>query len=226
MKKLLSITILLSCVSAFSADVDKSDLEKKLDSLNIPSDKVTPLVTEENLYVINDRYSSLYRRHEFTFMGARNFNADSHLETEQISVSYRMHLNSRWSFGARYSEFYNELSASGKQLYKDKSLLPDSDYAIKSSEAFVNFNTVYGKLRLTKDTIVYFDQYIALGYGTISLARGDAPQYTVDLGFSFWVGKHLSARTGMKNELYVQKKLNGESNVNNMMGYFEIGYLL
>lgn len=226
MKKLISFVILLSCVNAFSAEEKKSDLEKKLDSLSIPSDKVTPLVTTENLYVINDRYSSLYRRHEFSFMGAKNFNADSHLETEQLSVSYRMHLNSRWSFGARYTEFYNELSASGKQLYEDKSLLPDSDYALKSNEAFVNFNTVYGKLRLTKDTIVYFDQYIALGYGTIALARGEVPQYTIDLGFSFWVGKHLSARTGVKNELYTQKKLNGKTNVNNMMGYFEIGYLL
>ena len=145
MKKLISFAILLGSINAFAVEVKKSDLEKKLDSLNIPSDKVTPLVTTENLYVINDRYSSLYRRHEFTFMGGRNFNADSHLETEQLSVSYRMHLNSRWSFGARYSEYYNELSASGKQLYNDKNLLPDSDYALKSSEAFINFNTVWCK---------------------------------------------------------------------------------
>lgn len=207
------------------AATEKSDLSKRLESLNIPSDKVTPLVSEEKLYVVNKRYSSLTNRHEISFQGGKNFNADAHLESTLVSAAYRYHINSDWSLGARYSEYHNELSESGEKLFDDRKILPDSDYALKSSELFVNYNTVYGKLRLTKDTIVYFDQYISLGYGMISLANGETQNYIADLGFSFWIGRHMSARIGAKNELYRQQKLNGDKNVHNVQGYIEFGYL-
>lgn len=221
MKKILCASIALISLSGFSA----SELENKLDSLNIPSDKVTPLVSEEDLISVNSRYSSLNKRHEVTLLGANNFTADSHMETRQIGATYRFHINSRWSLGARYTEYENKLSASGDKLFKAQNLLPDSDYAIKSTDGFINFNTIYGKLRLTKNTIVYFDQYVSMGYGKIALANGEAQMYTADLGFSFWLGKHGSARIGVKNELYEQTKLNGAEDVHSAMGYVEVGYM-
>lgn len=224
MRILLLATFVVSS-NVVSAATQKSDLSKKLETLNIPSDKVTPLVSEEKLYVVNKRYSSLTNRHELSISGGRNFKADSHMETKLLSAAYRYHLNSDWSFGARYSEYYNELSESGEKLYENKNLLPDTDYAIRSSELFINYNTVYGKLRLTQDTIVYFDQYISLGYGTVALANGETQNYIADLGFSFWIGKHMSARVGAKNEFYKQDKINGDESVHNVQGYIEFGYL-
>ncbi|MFT6630173.1 MAG: outer membrane beta-barrel protein [Bacteriovoracaceae bacterium] len=221
MKKILGISIVLVSLSGFAT----SDLEKKLDSLNIPSDKVTPLVSEENLISVNSRYSSLNKRNEITLIGANNFNADSHMDTKQIGATYRFHINSRWSVGARYTEYQNKLSAAGDKLFEKQNLLPDSDFAVKSTDGFINFNTVYGKLRLTSNTIVYFDQYVSLGYGKVALSQGEAQMYTADLGFAFWLGKHASSRIGVKNELYEQHKLNGADNVHNAMGYIEIGYL-
>lgn len=224
MRNLLIAGIIASSALSVSA-APKSDLSKKLESLNIPSDKVTPLVSEEKLYVVNKRYSSLTNRHELSFAGGNNFNADDHLSSTMVAAAYRYHVNSDWSVGARYSEYQNELSGSGKKLYDDRKLLPDSDYALKGSEVFVNYNTIYGKLRLTSDTIVYFDQYISLGYGTIALANGETQNYIADLGFSFWIGKHMSARVGAKNEFYQQQKMNGDSNVHAVQGYLEFGYL-
>jgi outer membrane beta-barrel protein len=222
MKKILSfITIIVLSSQGHTA----SDLEKKLDSLNIPTDKVTPLVSKENLTAINGRYSPLNKRHEVTFLGANNFTADTHMDTKQLGASYRFHLNSRWSFGLKYSEYKNKLTDAGEKLFKTKTILPDSDFAIKSSEGFVNFNTVYGKLRLTQKTIVYFDQYISIGYGKVALESGEVQMYSTDLGFSFWFGKHLSTRVGLKNEFYEQKRLVGSRNVQNAMGYLEFGYL-
>jgi hypothetical protein len=49
--------------------------------------------------------------------------------------------------------------------------------------------------------------------------------YTADTGFSFWLGKKMSLRTGLKNEFYQQQKINGPENVHNAMGYLEFGYL-
>lgn len=226
MKKYLLITLIFSGLSfAKDTKVSKSELENKLDSLNIPSDKVTPILSKEKLYAVNERYSNLNKRHEFTVLGANNFNADSHLNTTMSGATYRFHLNGKWSVGARYSEYFNELSSAGQKLFEEEKILPDTDYAIKSSEAFINFNTIYGKLRFTKDTIVYFDQYISLGYGNIQLAKEETQMYSVDLGFAFWLGKHMSTRVGVKNESYTQNKIKGPQNVHNAMGYLEFGYL-
>ncbi len=224
MKKIIGIAI-LSTFSLSSSYAEKVDLTKKLETLNVPSDKVTPLISEDKLYAVNKRYSSLNKRHEITVSGAKNFNADSHIETENASMTYRFHWNDTWSVGYRYSEYQNNLSSAGEQLFDSEKLLPDTDYALKSTEGFVNFNTVYGKLRLTQDTIVYFDQYITLGYGNIALAAGETRLATVDLGFSFWIGKHASLRIGARNEFYEQQKLNGADDVHNVLGYFEMGYL-
>ena len=225
MKRLLPVLLVLS-LSAFAAeDEAKSELSQKLDSLNIPSDKVTPVLSQDKLYAVNTRYSSLNKRHEITISGANNFTSDSHLTTRNSGATYRFHINSKWSIGMRYSHYFNELSGAGEKLFESKELLPDSDYALKSTEGFVNFNTVYGKLRLTRDTIVYFDQYIALGYGDIALSRGETKMATVDLGFAFWLGKHASSRIGLRNEFYEQEKINGPENVQNALGYVEFGYL-
>lgn len=217
---LISGLILFSTLS-----LAEDDLINKLDALNIPSDKVTPLLSEDQLESVNERYSHLNRRHELTLSGANNFTADSHLETRQIGASYRFHINSRWSVGYRYQEYENKLSSAGEKLFDEEKLLPDTDFAIKSNDAFVNFNTIYGKLRLTEKQIVYFDQYIALGYGNIDLASGETNFYHLDLGFSFWIGENFSSRIGLKNEFYRQSRLIESENVHNGMGYLEIGYL-
>lgn len=202
-----------------------SELESKLDALNIPDDKVTTVLSEDQLYVVNDRYSSLRNRHEFTLMGANNFTADSHLSTQSAGLSYRYHINAKWSLGARYNRYSNSLTTAGKSLFDSQKILPDTDYAYNSKELFVNYNTIYGKLRWTEDTIVYFDQYVALGGGKIKLSSGVKNLMFADLGFSFWIGNHMSARFGVKNEFYTQTQKSGERNIHNTNGYLEFGYL-
>ena len=203
-----------------------ASLDEKLDSLNIPDDKVTDLLSEENLISVTGRYSSLRKRHELTIKGAHNFMADSHLQTRQVGASYRYHINSRFSLGASYTEYENKLTSAGKRLFDEQRLLPDSDFAVKSADGFINFNTVYGKFRLTSKQVVYFDHYIALGYGHIDLVAGETQSYNLDTGLSFWIGKHASFRLGVKNEFYRQRKINESKNVQNSMGYIELGYLL
>ncbi len=225
LKKLVIITsfIALSCTVAMAEE--KSELEKKLDSLSIPDDKVTSVLSEDKLYIVNTRYSSLVNRHELTLAGANNFTADSHLSTQQAALAYRYHINSNWSAGLRYTRYTNELTNAGKRLFDDKKMLPDTDYALNAQEAFVNYNTIYGKLRWNENTVVYFDQYIALGGGKIKLASGKTNLAFADLGLSFWIGNHMSSRVGLKNEFYKQTQLSGSRNIHNGVGYIEFGYL-
>lgn len=227
MKNLLVVilTLTFALFSTVSFAQENSALEKKLDDLNIPDNKVTNVLSEDKLYIVNTRYSSLVNRHEFTLLGANNFTADSHLSTQHVGASYRYHINSDWSLGLRYNRYSNKLTPSGARLFSEKAILPDTDYAFNSKELFVNYNTIYGKLRITDDTLVYFDQYISLGGGKIKLASGEKTHGFVDLGLSFWLGNHVSARVGVKNEFYNQQRITGSKNIHNAIGYFELGYL-
>ncbi len=227
--KTLSL-ILLLCSLGFSSvsaeeKVSKKALDEKLDDLLLPDDKVTPVLSQDKFYIINQRYSSLINRHEVTLQGAHNFTADSHLDVKQSALTYRYHLNSRWSFGLRYNYYTNKLTTTGEKLLQDRQIVPDQDFAYNSQEIFATFNTIYGKLRWSSDTVVYFDQYISLGGGQIELASGKTNHGLLDLGLAFWVGQNFSLRTGLKNEFYNQNQLNGTQFMHNAMGYMEIGYL-
>lgn len=218
------IVLTLLVLNSFSA-LAQTPLDEKLDSLNIPDDKVMSVISDDQLYAVNSRYSVLNKRHEVTLFGANNFNSDSHLETQEGGATYRFHMNDTVSFGLRYTQYKNTLSDAGETLHDKESLLPDTDYAHRATDLFVNFNTIYGKMRLTKKRVLYFDQYIALGYGNITLASGETKLINLDLGFSFWVGKNWSARAGLRNEFYTQKQKLETRDIHNAIGYLEVGYL-
>lgn len=222
MKKLISLTLI--GFSTFA--VANTDLTNKLDELRVPDDKVSPVVTEDKLYIVNKRYSSLVNRHELSFSGGKNMNSVSHIDNKLTSWLYRYHINSNFQVGLRYNTYYNDLTSSGKTLYKEEALLPDTDFAFKSTSAFLGINTFYGKMRLTEKSVIYFDQFVSLGYGEVDLAEnGLQKMINLDAGFSFWMGKKMSLRFGLNNEFYSQRRRSGLTNVHNMMGYFELGYL-
>lgn len=222
MKNILSLFLLMIVSSSYAED----DLTKKLDNLRIPDDKVSPMVSQDKLYIVNKRYSSLVNRHELSFAGLNNLTSVSHIDNTALSGLYRYHINSTFSVGLRYNDYYNELTPAGEKLFREEKILPDTDFALKSTSAFLGFNTFYGKMRLTEKSIIYFDQYINLGYGNVELARnGFQKLVNIDLGFVFWGGKHISTRIGLNNEFYSQRKVNGLTNVHNAMGYIEFGYL-
>jgi outer membrane beta-barrel protein len=208
-----------------STSVVASNLEDKLKMLHIPDDKVTPVVSDDKLYVVNTRYSSLINRHEVSINGGNNFTADSHLVTTSWGGAYRYHINPKWSVGARYTKYNNELSDSGKWLFDSAALLPDNDYAESSQDIFVSYNTTYGKLRIGKNRVTYFDQYVSLGYGTIDLASGQQQMLVGDIGLAFWLGKSFSSRVGVRNEIYTQEQTSRTRDVHNAIGYISFGYL-
>ncbi len=221
MKKIILSLLILQSPSFLAKD----SLEEKLEQLNIPSHKVTPVVSKDKLYVVNTRYSGLVKRHEVSFFGANNFNADGHLVTKQGGVAYRYHFNDKWELGARYGRYSNQLSQSGQTLLNEYSLLPDSDYSVSSMTLFTSYNTVYGKVRMTKESVLYFDQFISLGVGRMETAIGNQLMLVGDLGLSFWLGKNFSARFGLNNELYNREQRGNKKLIHNVMGYVEMGLL-
>jgi outer membrane beta-barrel protein len=219
--KILFFAIFFS-TAAFASD----SMTKNLEALNIPDDQISPTISRDRIFVLNTRYSSLTNRHEATIFGGNNFTAPSHMDQRDAGLTYRYHINPKWSIGLRHTEYYNDLNNSGKTLLTQNSLVPETDYAKSSNEIFGSYNLFYGKMRMTQKTVVYFDQYIALGAGKIDLASGSTNMGLLDLGVAFWIGNHMSARFGLKNEFYKQTLLEGnQKNVHNANGYVEFGYL-
>lgn len=221
MNNLKFVLLILVSINLYA----ENSVENKLDKLNIPSHRVSPLISKDKLYVVNKRYSSLVKRHEINLSGANDFAAEGHLITRQVTASYQFHLDSKWSFGLSRTNYYNELSKAGKTLFENKQILSDSDYAYSSTQVFTSFNTIYGKVRFAKDSVVYFDQFVSLGIGKVDLKSGSQNLATLDLGLAFWIGKNYSFKTGLKNEFYTQRQLSGETDVHNGMGYVSFGYL-
>lgn len=219
------IFCLSSLLCAGLLRAEPAPLEQQLEALNLPDNQVSPVISQDKLFILNTRYSSLSNRHEVSLLGGNNFNADSHMVSQQGSLTYRYHLNPRWSVGLRHTEYYNELSAAGKKLFEEEAVLPDTDYAKSSDEIFVNYHLLYGKLRITQQTVTYFDQYFALGYGQVDLAAGKADMWVADVGLAFWIGSQWSARLGLKNEFYQQQRVTSKRSVHNANGYLEFGYL-
>ena len=223
-KLVVTVFFLLFCSQIHPQQ--SSDLSKKLDSLRIPDDKVIPFIGKEQLYVVNTRYSSLLRRHEITLKGGNNFTSKNHLQNRDVALTYRFHISDRWSLGLRTTTYFNKLNSSGEALLRDKKILPDTDFAKNAQEIFVNYNTIYGKLRWSTDSVVYFDQYVALGGGQINLASGKEIIGSIDLGFAAWIGNNTSFRIGIKNEGHYQNLIReGRSFQYKSIGYLEIGYL-
>jgi outer membrane beta-barrel protein len=219
--KILFFAIILS-VPAFASD----SMTKNLEALNIPDDQISPTISRDKLFVLNTRYSSLTNRHEASIFGGNNFTAPSHMEQRAVGLTYRYHINPKWSVGLRHTEYYNNLNNSGKTLLGKEALVAETDFAKSSNEIFGSYNLFYGKMRMTHKTVVYFDQFISLGAGKIDLASGSTNSGILDLGIAFWMGSHMSARIGLKNEFYKQTLLNGDNNnVHNANGYVEFGYL-
>jgi outer membrane beta-barrel protein len=89
----------------------------------------------------------------------------------------------------------------------------------------VEYNVFYGKFRLSTDTVLYFDTFVAAGVSDVELESGNTTGGVLDVGFAFWAGKNWSARAGLKNDWYNETLVTGEELNHNMIGYLSIGYL-
>lgn len=220
-KNILIFTSVLIASSVFG----EVPLEKQLEMLKMPTNKVPGAVSEEKLYSVQLRHSPLSKRHEVSLSGARDFATDGYMDTNQVGLNYRYHFDDKWSVNAGYAKVFNELNDSGRALINQKKLVYDSDYHIAQYDVGAEYNLFYGKFRFGMDEVFYFDQYVGLSGGVIEARRGMKPTAGIDIGIAFWAGKKMSLRTGLKNNFFEEENGLGEKAIaRNMVGYLAFGY--
>lgn len=201
------------------------NLEKELESLNMPVNQGPANASIENLYSVQTRLMPLTRKHEITLNVGKNMNAGGLLNSEQIGGTYRYHVNDKFSFGVGGYKVFNEISTDGKDVLRAGRIVNPKDYVSQQYEAHVSYNLFYGKFRLGLNRVFYFDQYLSLGAGIAELASGNTQMISPEIGLAFWMGTMGSIRLGVRNELYNEQTLDGESLNHNLVTYLGIGIL-
>jgi|SRR5665213_2874417 len=182
-------------------------------------------VTREKLYAVQSRYLPLTFKSEFTLGGASNLTGDSFLRTQQVEIGYRFHFNDRWSAGVDYAWVDNAFKSDADNLKSTSGAIPDVPYAKTRADLMVEYNVFYGKFRFSTDTVSYFDQYVAIGPGTVEQNTGSTSAWVADVGFAFWLGQWGSARFGLKDYYYTEQYRSGDVSSNNIHAHLDLGYL-
>ena len=219
---LIALTLVSLAQGAWAAT---GSLEDEIKGLDV-QDAVPAQISKEKLYSIQNRNAPLKNRFEILVGFGENFTADSFLSSEQAGGELQYHLTDDWSVALAYHQVFNKFKDSADRLLETEGLLPDVDFARSRMEARVQYNLFYGKFRFTKDSVLYFDQYVSLGYAQNELGSGSSPGPVIDGGFAFWVSDWGSVHLGVKDYYYQEKaRLSGGSR-HNIHAYAQVGYLL
>jgi len=220
-------TLLLGfCSSQYLLAAD--DLEQKLEALSLPSNQAPSLNTgnsSEKLYSVQSRFVPLHLSSELKVAGAMNFTADSYIQSQELSLAYRFHINDRWNLNLSGAYVFNSFTDAGKKLYELERLIPDAAWVKYRGDLLAGFNPFYGKFRVSMDKVFYLDQYIAIGPGFVTTNKATAMALVGDIGLVFWAGRRLSVQVGFKDYFYKQQRELSSGYVNDILGHVDIGFL-
>jgi outer membrane beta-barrel protein len=196
----------------------------------LASDALPSTAETEKFYVVQDRAVGLANRVEVAVDAARNFNSNIYVRSYEAGVRAIYHASNRWFLDAGISKVYNELTDSGRHAWANDGIYPDTSYVKQRWDVAVGFNAIYGKARMTQDTVFYFDQYVAIGGGQVtqdnSIEQSTTPALTGDVGLAVWLGRKISFRVGAKDYYFMERRVATQSKVNHLLGYGAVGVML
>jgi outer membrane beta-barrel protein len=226
MKKLILISILSVATTAWAAeDPVEAQFEKDMKTLDLP-DHAPAALTKEKLYSVQPRYAPLQNRNEISFGGGQNMSGNSFLQTQQIELAYRRHFNDRWAVATSAAWVQNRFTDNARRLQQTDGILPDIQYARERYDVAGEVNLFYGKFRLTRDQVFYFDQYLALGPGLEHLTSTWVGAATGDIGLVVWFGHWGSLRMGVKDYYYNETSQEQTTARNNLHWHIDLGVVL
>ncbi len=226
---MLSLVILKPAFLIGAEKASKDDASSSK-SLSEEMDKLTGGSTSEKFYVVQDRQSGSSGVFDISVGGGINTNSDVNLKSTETIGKLKYHAGDRFFISAAHSQVKNQFNVSATRRIDEDGIYPNVGFVKSRSDLAVGFNLIYGKARLTKDSVFYFDQYIALGGGVVEQSNTretvKTPVMTGDLGVSFWFGRRVSLGLGAKNYRFKETRIASEGIANHVVGYATVGALL
>ncbi len=224
---ILTLILVLGFAAPAAADV-MEDFDGLGDNKEL-FDKAKALHPEMEVTVVQKRNVERRNRLETAFEAASYLGGDSYADTYGYGINLHYHITPRWSVGAKYTYFTNELSKEGSYLINDPtgvgSQVPSIDYPKSNIMGLLNFYPFYGKMNIFGN-ITHFDIYGFLGGGTITLESGGTPVYTAGGGIGLWWSQHLTTRAEARYQTYEAQRYTGAADIENTVISLQVGYLL
>jgi outer membrane beta-barrel protein len=158
---------------------------------------------------------------------------NSYLNSQPIIGALDFHITPKFSVGARYAAYANQLSKEGQSQYDALRAgvagvqVPEVDSPKSSVMGTVSYYPMYGKLNFFDLTVVQFDFYAIVGYGQMQTTGGTSDTWTAGGGVGFWWNKYLSSRVEIRHQAYTENfKTAPSRDVGMMIGTIGIGLLL
>lgn len=234
---ILLLTLVVSSVGTLAAETG-SKLDSKLNSLGGNKEllkKAQAMEPRNRFRVVQKRAVDRTWRLEVGANYGFYAGGDPYVDTSSYGGFFDLHINPKWSVGARHYENRNSLSSEGKRVFDEAEkngssasnyIRPDIDYPLSSTMGVVSFYPIYGKLNLFDTAVSQFDLYVLGGAGQVKLSSGSAPTWTAGGGVGLWLTQHFSARAEVRYQAYQDQIYTGSRDVNLVVSTVSVGFLL
>ncbi|WP_413289887.1 outer membrane beta-barrel domain-containing protein [Bdellovibrio sp. HCB337] len=225
-------------VAAAPQQAKQIDFSKDVDSLggnDALMDMAERLNPETKSRIVQSRLVDRNLRLEIGVTMGGVMGGTTYLETSNVGASVDFHITPRWSIGARYYKYQNELSPEGKRIFSTAdanaaagqvSTTVDIDRPSNSTIGVINWYPMYGKINFFDAAIAQFDLYLLAGGGQIELQSGKTSVVTGGMGFGLWMTKHLTARAELRYQAYQDQIVSGPRNIDATVGTVGFGWIL
>lgn len=243
--KLLTLTLFLfsMAVTANAKPSKGSSVSQDMDSLGANQEllmKAKAMDPGNRVRVVQNRTVDRHWRLELGLNYGLVAGGDSYLNTNNLGGQLELHVNPRWSVGARYYNSANTLTAEGKRVANEASArqsngdeytIADLSYAKNTYFGTVSFYPIYGKMNLFDWAISQFDMYLMAGLGQVQLENNKvgsstSTTWTAGTGFGVWLTSWMSSRMEVRYQNYHDKLVTGSRNLDLMVVSASIGFLL
>jgi outer membrane beta-barrel protein len=192
--------------------------------------KLSGEAVSERFYVVQPRQSGTAGVFDLSAGGGSNLNSNVNVRSSEMGLRASYHASDRLFFSLGYSQVKNKFSESALRRIREDGIYPDVGFVKSRLDAGLGLNLIYGKARLTKDSVFYFNQYVSLGYGQIqqtdTITTVTTPAAVADVGVSCWFARTASLGLGFKNYYFREQRLASRGNVNHVVGYARLGVLI
>lgn len=184
----------------------------------------------EPLYVIQKPQSGT--ENVWSFQGGMGKTLDSNIfiDSYENFASLTYHINDRFFAKAFGSRVYNEMTESGSRAWEQDGIFPNTSFITSRWDLNLGFNLVYGKARITRDGVFYFNQYFSAGAGRLDQYNGQEEStdtaFNAEAGFSLWFGQYFTMNLGVKNYNYMEHRILDQKRINHLVGFAAMGFRL
>ena len=166
-------TVFFGVLSTVALGADKSAASSQAtrgdnDSLTDQMQQLSGGSSSEKFYVVHDRRSGNAGVFDISAGAGYNTNSDVNIRSSEQMARINYHATDKVFLSVAGSQVHNQFNLSAQKRMEEDGTFPNVGFVKSRVDLSIGYNLIYGKARVSKDAIFYFDQYVAIGGGVIN----------------------------------------------------------